>query len=93
MPPPGYQPVWAILDGSDPTKIIQQAPEPLWTPTDQPWMQGIAPYTCNVCQVSFLEAAHPVSDQADTFRVYFGGADAVVGTAVVSFKRSDTEIV
>jgi predicted GH43/DUF377 family glycosyl hydrolase len=51
-------------------------------------MQGIAPYTCNVPQVSFLEAAHPVGDKPDTYRVYFGGADAVVGTAVVSFSKS-----
>ena len=84
---PGYQPVWAILDGKDPTKILAQAPAPMWTPTDQPWMQGVHPYTCNVPQVSFLEAAHPVSDKPDTFRVYFGGADAVVGTAVVSFAK------
>ena len=38
-------------------------------------------------QVSFLEAAHPVADKADTFRLYYGGSDAVVGTALVSFER------
>ena len=84
----GYQPVWAILDGSDPTKILAQAPKPMWTPTDQPWMQGTAPYTCNVPQVAFLEAAHPVADKPDTYRLYFGGADAVVGTAVVTFTKA-----
>ena len=30
----------------------------------------------------FLEAATP-TEQKDVFRVYFGGADAVVGTAVI----------
>ena len=54
---------------------------------DQPWMQGIAPYTCNVPQVAFLEAAHAIADKPNAFRVYFGGADAVVGTAVVEFTK------
>ena len=40
-----------------------------------------------VCQVSFLEAAHPTA-KANTFRLYYGGSDAVVGTAVVSFERT-----
>lgn len=86
VPEPGYQPAWVILDGKDPLKILARAPEPLWTPTDQPWMAGTAPYTCNVQQVGFLEAAHPM-DKPNSFRTYFGGADAVVGTAVVDFER------
>ena len=49
VPPPGYQPAWVILDGNDPSKILARAPESLWTPTDQPWMQGIAPYVCAPC--------------------------------------------
>eukprot|EP01051_Picozoa_sp_SAG22_P002377 SAG22_NODE_104_length_20159_cov_5.877517_16_plen_44_part_00 len=32
--------------------------------------------------VAFLEAAHPTG-KVDEFRVYFGGSDAVVGSAVV----------
>ena len=54
----------------------------------QPWMQGLHPYTCNVPQVAFLEAAHSVADKPDTYRVYFGGADAVIGTAVVTFTKN-----
>jgi hypothetical protein len=42
---------------------------------------------CNVPQVSFLEAAHPVADKPDTFRLYYGGSDAVIGTAVVTFAK------
>lgn len=85
VPEPGYQPAWVVLDGTDPTKILARAPHSLFTPTDEPWMEGIPPYTCNVPQVAFLEAAHPAGD--DTYRVYFGGSDAVVGTALVSFKK------
>lgn len=43
LPPPAYQPAWVVLDGNDPTKILARAPKPLFTPTDEPWMQGIAP--------------------------------------------------
>ena len=66
-------------------RSLARAPKSLWTPTDQPWMQGKAPYTCNVPQVAFLEAAHPAG--GDSFRVYFGGSDTVVGTAMVKFER------
>jgi len=51
VPQPGFQPAWAILNGTDPTHILARAPAPLWTPTDEPWMTGSAPYTCNVAQV------------------------------------------
>ena len=45
-------------------------------------MEGTEPALCNVQHVAFLEAAHP-TDKPDCFRVYFGGADSVIGTAVV----------
>lgn len=78
----GYQPAWVIINGSDPTQIIARAPQPLWSPQKQPWMTGLAPWTCNVHNVAFLEAAHPTGN-SDEFRVYFGGSDTVVGSAVV----------
>jgi len=84
----GYQPAWVVLDRHDPSRIISRAPQPLWSSSKAPWMLGVAPYTCNVANVSFLEAAHPIPGLVDTFRVYFGGSDAVVGTAVVSFKET-----
>lgn len=37
-------------------------------------------------QVAFLEAAHPAGGM-NKFRVYFGGADAVIGTALIAFNR------
>ena len=36
-------------------------------------------------QVAFLEAAHPAGP--DQFRLYFGGADTVIGTAMVKFEK------
>lgn len=32
---------------------------------------GVSPYACNVPNVVFLEAAHPVEGEKDTFRVFF----------------------
>jgi len=84
---PGYQPAWVVLSGADPSKIVARAPEPLWSPQKTGWMEGKAPYDCNAPTVAFLEAAHP-TDKQDTFRVYFGGSDAVIGSAVVSFTQT-----
>ena len=82
---PGYQPGWAILDGNDPSRIIAQAEAPLWSPQRADWMTGAAPALCNVPNVAFVSAAQP-TERRDTYRVYFGGADAVVGTAVVEVR-------
>jgi hypothetical protein len=49
--------------------------------TDKP------PYTCNVKNVAFLEAVHP-TDTLNEFRVYFGGSDAVIGSAIVQIKKA-----
>lgn len=83
-----YEPAWVILNGSDPTQIIARAPVPLWSPSLEPWMCGDAPYYCNAPKVAFLEAAHPTG-KVDEFRVYFGGADMVTGSAVVKMSKID----
>ena len=62
-----YHPSWAILDGADPSKVLARADAPLLVP-DQLWEKGSAPWTCNVPNVVFLEAAAP-TDEPDTFRV------------------------
>lgn len=87
-PPSGdfgaYNPGWVILNGTDPTHILQRSDAPLLTPS-YGWEKGIAPFQCNVHDVTFLEAAARVEGVAgDVFDVWFGGADAVVGTARVS---------
>lgn len=75
-----YHVGWLILDGADPTNILARSEEPLLAPQFA-WEQGLAPYTCNVPNVVFLEAAHPVGK--DTFQVYFGGADNTIGSAII----------
>jgi len=89
--PPGYQPAWVILSKDDPTKIIARASEPMWSPQKLSWMTGDAPAYCNQPNVAFLEAAHPTKDP-DTFRVYFGGSDAVIGTAVIKVTIGDRSV-
>lgn len=77
-----YHPGWVVTNGTDPTQVLQRSEEPLLTP-DEAWTIGAAPALCNVPSVVFLEAAHPTGNK-DEFRVFFGGADTVIGTAVVS---------
>lgn len=75
-----YHPGYVILDGKDPTVIKQRSDEPLLTPLFAS-ERGVEPYTCNVPNVIFLEAARPIG--VDTFEVYFGAADAALGSAVI----------
>lgn len=77
-----YHPGWVILDRADPSIIKQRSSEPLMTP-EFAWELGTLPYTCNVPNVIFLEAARRACDKTDTFEVFFGGADAVIGSAKV----------
>lgn len=77
-----YHPGWVILDRDDPTIIKQRSAVPLLTP-EFAFETGEVPYTCNAPNVVFLEAAHRISETEDIFQVYFGGADAVVGSAQI----------
>jgi predicted GH43/DUF377 family glycosyl hydrolase len=80
-PGSGYHAGWAVLDRADPARVRQRAAEPLLGPR-RPWERGTPPWACNAPAVVFLSAAAPLG--GDRFRVYFGAADAVVGTAVVA---------
>ena len=84
-----YHPGFVILDGADPTRILQRSEEALLSPVTD-WELGNAPAACNVPNVVFLEAVTraPGQDGGDTFDVYFGGSDAVVGTARVQVTRN-----
>lgn len=81
-----YNPGWVILDGTDPTVIKQRSEVPILSPIYN-FEYGVSPYTCNVPNVIFLEAARQID--IDTFEVYFGAADSSIGSAVirVSFSK------
>jgi predicted GH43/DUF377 family glycosyl hydrolase len=80
-----YHVGYVILSGEDPSVVLQRSETPLLGPK-YAWEQGTSPYPCNVPNVVFLEAAHPLGD--DSFRVFFGAADANIGSAVVKVKPS-----
>lgn len=95
-PATAYHVGWVILDGRDPSRILQRSSEPLMTPQFA-WETGVAPYACNVPNVVFLEAAIPLLPRenesspaensphvkSNRFQVFFGGADNTIGSAVV----------
>jgi len=76
-----YTAGWIILDKNDPTKIVQRSDEHIMVPL-LPYEQGIPPYPVNRANVIFLCSAVPTSDP-NVFRLWFGAADASVGTATV----------
>jgi len=88
----GFQPGWAVLSGADPTRVLARAQVPP-LPYTLPWEVGTRPlWPCNTRNVANLGGGHavpgpnPLGDGDDLFRVYFGGADAVVGSALISVK-------
>ncbi len=83
-----YNVGWLILDGSDPSIILQRSEVPLLSP-ELAWEIGDKPYLGLVPRVVFLEAAKPLGD--DTFLVFYGGADSVIGAAKVSLIVSNEE--
>eukprot|EP00762_Andalucia_godoyi_P001988 ANDGO_02509.mRNA.1 hypothetical protein EMIHUDRAFT_206771 len=76
-----YHVGWTILAKDDPSKILARSDAPLFVP-DLAWEQGVSPWTCNVANVVFLQGVS-ATVKPDVFRVYFGGADAVIGTALI----------
>jgi len=71
-----------ILDGSDPTIIKQRVPHflvPLL-----PYQQGVPPFPVNRHRVIFLPSVVPLPGRPDSFRLFFGAADASIGMATVT---------
>jgi predicted GH43/DUF377 family glycosyl hydrolase len=78
---------WAILDGTDPSKIIARADEPLLTPVIA-WEtcggeggKGAYP-KCQEPEVVFTTGMKPLG--GDEFLIVYGAADSVVGIAKVA---------
>jgi predicted GH43/DUF377 family glycosyl hydrolase len=108
-PNSAYHPGWVILDKQDPLHILQRSDLPLMTP-EFSWELGVAPYTCNVPNVIFVEAAYLMNDRStvkavkvveegrqegvkylyqDYVQVFYGGADAVIGSAIIQIEYED----
>ena len=76
----------APSDGSSKPKVVWRTTHHPFIPL-LPYQEGLPPYPKNRADVIFLPTVVPMS-APDTFRVWFGAADASVGTAVVTVKRT-----
>jgi len=77
-----YNVGWAILDGNDPTKILARSEDPILSP-DLDWEIGNAPQLRLTPNVVFLEGWRPIPEKKDSFLVFYGGADSVIGAATI----------
>jgi len=75
-----YNVGWVILDGNDPTQILNRCDEPILSP-ELPWEVGTAPYLGLTPNVVFLEGWIPNGN--DSFIVFYGAADSVIGAATL----------
>ncbi len=92
-PRPGYDlqynAGWVILDGKAPQRILQRCELPLISP-ELAWEKGDKPYLGLVPNVVFVEAAKSLG--GDRFLVFYGAADSVIGSAVITVtKEVDSE--
>lgn len=67
---------FVILNGTDPTQILQRSEQPIFSPELDWEIQGLTP------NVVFAEGWFPLG--SDTFLMFYGAADTYVGAAVVS---------
>lgn len=94
---------WLVLDGADPTRVLQRSSEHLLVPTfpyetlcegedDCPFV-GERKNVIFVSSAVELEKEYPNESggMSTRFRLFFGGGDGNVGTAVVSVATSGTD--
>jgi predicted GH43/DUF377 family glycosyl hydrolase len=80
-----YHAGWAVLDGTDPTRVLQRSAgdAPLLSYTDRGYEVGNSSgYLCNVGHVVFVSGMAR-AEREDEFVLYYGAADAVVGSATI----------
>ena len=63
-----YNVGWLILDGEDPSTILQRSDEPILSP-ELPWEIGVSPYLGLTPNVVFVEGWAP-TDEPDTFIIF-----------------------
>eukprot|EP00756_Hemistasia_phaeocysticola_P055020 Hpha_TRINITY_DN30935_c0_g1::TRINITY_DN30935_c0_g1_i1::g.112389::m.112389 len=91
IPNGNYTVGWLVMDGEDPTRIVQRSEEAVLVPTwdYETLCQGATncTYYGERKNVIFGSSAMPTGNP-DEFRLYFGGGDGNVGTAVVRVSHS-----
>lgn len=82
VPNGNYTGGWIIMDKDDPTIILQRSTEHLFVPTmDYEIGNGIWPVNRN--RTIFTTSVVPIAGSVDTFRVWYGAADANIATAII----------
>lgn len=78
---------WVILSGADPSVILQRSTTHLFVPT-MDYEIGNGKWPVNRNRTIFTTSVVPVAGQVDTFRVWYGAADANVATAIIQVTHS-----
>eukprot|EP01006_Ploeotia_vitrea_P044893 TRINITY_DN66882_c4_g11_i1.p1 TRINITY_DN66882_c4_g11~~TRINITY_DN66882_c4_g11_i1.p1 ORF type:complete len:339 (+),score=17.60 TRINITY_DN66882_c4_g11_i1:25-1017(+) len=81
VPHGNYTGGWIVLDGKDPTKIVQRSAEHVLVPT-MDYEIGDGPYPVQRHRTIFATSLLPTGTK-DEFRVWYGAADANVATALL----------
>jgi beta-1,2-mannosidase len=95
---PGYQYQYnagfVILDGSNPTRILQRSalpllsPETAWEIGESPQQLGLTPNVVFIEGWQRYEGEQHANGDLEQFIVYYGAADSVVGVALISVSVS-----
>lgn len=90
-PKPGYSLQYnlgfAIIDGQS-GAILQRSSEPLLSP-ELPWELGKAPFLGLTPNVVFCNGMESLG--GDSFVIYYGGADSVIGSATVIVEKEESK--
>jgi len=78
-----YNVGWVIIDKNDPSKILERCVAPLLSP-ELAWEKGDGIYLGLTPNVVFVEGWAPHPTRPDTFVIFYGAADSVIGSAIVS---------
>jgi len=82
-----YNVGYLILDGKDPTKILERSETPIYSP-ELAWEVGVGPYLGLTPNVVFVEGWERYKNQNNTFVAYYGAADSVMGAFKISVTKS-----
>jgi len=75
-----YNVGYLILDGNNPAKILERSDEPIFSP-ETAWEIGSYPQLALTPNVVFVEGWYPVPNKNNTFVIFYGAADSVIGAA------------
>lgn len=78
-----YSAGWVVLDRDDPSKIVQRSLIHPFTPT-MDYEIGDGPWPVYRNHTLFVTSLVPIAGAPDTFRAWYGAADANVATAIVT---------